>query len=200
MKRWGVTPFMARVMQARKESSILPAMSRETIYVGPLSAVEDACRRTGVSHLVTLINDETMLETPATVAAGKHLRLTMHDIAEAQPGLLPPGEKHVAELIDFALRWEREAPMLIHCWAGISRSTAAAFIAQCALNPGADEYRVAEALRAASPTATPNRRLVALGDAALGRQGRMIGAIEAIGHGRLALEADLFSLPARVEA
>jgi predicted protein tyrosine phosphatase len=200
MKSWGFTPFVARVMHAWKESSILPAaMNRETIYVGPLSAVEDACRRASVSHLVTLINDETMIETPTTIAPGRHLRLTMNDIAEAQPGLLPPDEKHVTELIDFALRWEREAAMLIHCWAGISRSTAAAFITQCVLNPDADEYRLAEALRAASPTATPNRRLVALGDKALERQGRRISAVEAIGHGRLALEADLFSLPARVK-
>ena len=58
--------------------------------------------------------------------------------------------------------------MVIHCFAGVSRSTAAAFIAACALAPKRDEFDVARALRAASPTATPNARLVALADRALG--------------------------------
>ena len=64
--------------------------------------------------------------------------------------------------------WDRAAPLLIHCFAGVSRSTAAAFIAACALSPRRDEGEIARALRAASPTATPNARLVALADATLG--------------------------------
>jgi predicted protein tyrosine phosphatase len=85
---------------------------------------------------------------------------------------------------------------LIHCWAGISRSTAAAFISLCALNPEADELRLAQALREASPTAHPNRRLVRLGDTVLQRSGRMIEAVESIGPGEFAEEALVFTLPA----
>lgn len=174
--------------------------SKETIYVGPLSAVDTTIRRSRCSHLVTLINDETMIPTPATILPDRHLRLAMNDIAEPQPGLVPPGVDHVAELIDFAITWDRRAPMLIHCWAGISRSTAAAFIALCALNPNVDEHRIAGAIRRASATATPNRLLVALADEALGRQGRMIGAVEAIGRGQVAIEARVFALAARIAA
>jgi predicted protein tyrosine phosphatase len=175
-------------------------MSREVIFVGPLSAVDHTVRHSRVSHLVTLINDQTMIETPATIAPDRHLRLAMNDIAEPQPGMTLPGENHVAELIDFAGRWDRKAPMLIHCWAGISRSTAAAFISLCVLNPDTEETVIARELRTASPTATPNRRLVELADAALGRGGRMRRAIEAIGHGEMTLEAELFALPARIAA
>ena len=57
--------------------------------------------------------------------------------------------------------------MLIHCWAGISRSTAAAYVALCALNPHADERTLANRLRSASPQASPNPRIVALADAEL---------------------------------
>jgi predicted protein tyrosine phosphatase len=106
----------------------------------------------------------------------------------------------VDDLIRFALDWDRRAPLLIHCWAGISRSTAAAFISLCALNPGADEYALAQKLRHASPTAYPNRRLVALADRALARSGRMSHAVEQIGRGRLADEADVFALPALLAA
>lgn len=173
-------------------------MSRDLIYVGPLSAVEATVRASGVSHLVTLINDQSMVETPPTILPECHLRLAMNDIAEPQEGMVAPCEAHVAELIAFAKSWDCKGPMMIHCWAGISRSTAAAFITQCVLNPQADEHALAESLRAASRTAMPNRRLVALADAALGREGRMTSAVEAIGPGKLALEAATFCLPARI--
>lgn len=172
-------------------------MSREIIYVGPLSAVGTTVSSAGVGHLVTLINDDTLVQTPAAIEPDRHLRLAMNDISVPQPGLVPPNDDHVAELIDFAVTWDRQAPMLIHCWAGISRSTAAAFITLCALNPEADERGIAEDLRSASPTATPNIRLVEIGDRTLGREGRMVSAIESIGRGSTAFEGAVFSLPAR---
>ena len=75
-------------------------------------------------------------------------------------------------------------------------TTAAAFITLCALNPEADEASIARLLREASPTAYPNRLLIRLGDAALGRGGRMLQAVESIGRGEVASEAVPFSLPA----
>ena len=151
------------------------AMPRETIYVAPLSLVQATIEEVRVSHLVTLINGGTLVPTPPSIGPERHLRLDMNDICEPADGLVLPCEDHVAELVQFALDWDREAPLLIHCWAGISRSTAAAFISLCALDPEADEVQLAQALRAASPTAYPNRRLVALGDAVLARSGRMVG-------------------------
>jgi predicted protein tyrosine phosphatase len=84
--------------------------------------------------------------------------------------------------------------MVVHCYAGISRSTAGAFISACALNPQRDEAMIAWSIRRASPTAMPNRRLVSLADRLLGRGGRMIAAIEAIGPGNGAAEAHPFRL------
>jgi len=165
------------------------------IYVCPLSAVEIVIADYAPSHLVTLINEETMIATPSGIAAGNHLKLPMNDIHEPQDGFVAPSDGHVSELLAFGRNWDTQAPMLIHCWAGISRSTAAAYSILCALNPGADEQAIAQALRTASPTASPNRRIVALADAALGREGRMISAIADIGRGELAMEATPFSLP-----
>jgi predicted protein tyrosine phosphatase len=84
--------------------------------------------------------------------------------------------------------------MLIHCFAGVSRSTAAAYIAACALEPKRDEFAIARALRAASPTASRNARLVALADDRLGRRGRMNEAIAAIGRGDFCFEGARFTL------
>jgi len=175
-------------------------MSPETIYVAPLKLVQTTIADACVSHLVTLINDETVIDTPASIGPERHLRLAMNDICEPQPGLVIPCESHVSDLIRFALAWDRKAPLLIHCWAGISRSTAAAFITLCALNPGASELEVARTLRRASSTAYPNRLLVALADEALSRNGRMMTAVEDIGRGKVAEEAEVFALSARLAA
>jgi predicted protein tyrosine phosphatase len=175
-------------------------MPPETILVSPLSLVETTVAEAKVSHLVTLINGETVINTPPGIGPDRHLRLSMNDICEPQPGLVLPCEDHVSNLVKFARDWDRQAPLLIHCWAGISRSTAAAFIALCALNPEGSELELARVLRRASPTAYPNRLLVALGDETLSRNGRMISAVEEIGRGRLAEEGDVFALPALLAA
>ncbi len=175
-------------------------MSKETILVGPLSAVTSTIEDSNVGYLVTLINDQTMIETPPSISPNRHLRLAMNDISEPQAGMVPPDDDHVSELLDFVLAWDQQRPMLIHCWAGISRSTAAAFITLCTLNPGIEEREIAQALRAASPTATPNRRLVSLADALLERDGRMKTAIDEIGRGETTMEGVVFKLSARLAA
>jgi predicted protein tyrosine phosphatase len=82
----------------------------------------------------------------------------------------------------------------VHCYAGISRSTAGAFVTACALNPAREEFAIAQELRRRSDTATPNRRIVSIADGILGRNGRMIEAINAIGIGATAYEATPFRL------
>ena len=167
-----------------------------SVHVCPLSAVPHTVLRSNASHLLTCLQEELLVETPQLIEPGNHLRLLVHDIAEPLPGYVAPGESHVAELIDFALAWGGHGPMVVHCWAGISRSTAAAFTALCAINPQAPEELIAARLRQASPTAYPNRLMVRLADDALGRRGRMVRAIEAIGRGEYATEAVPFALAA----
>jgi predicted protein tyrosine phosphatase len=165
------------------------------IHVCPLSAVPLVVANCAASHLITCLKDHVLVETPAAISPVNHMRLHIDDIAEPMDGKVAPDADHVAQLLEFALAWDRQGPMVIHCWAGISRSTAAAFITLCALNPEAPEARIARMLREASPTAYPNRLMVRLGDAALGRSGRMLAAVEAIGRGEVASEAVPFSLP-----
>jgi predicted protein tyrosine phosphatase len=118
----------------------------------------------------------------------------MDDIIEPLTGYVAPADDHVTKLIAFVRRWRRTKPLVIHCYAGISRSTAGAFVAACALNPQRDELSIAQALRQASATATPNLRIVSLADRVLGREGRMRTAIEMIGQGQPATEAEPFRL------
>jgi predicted protein tyrosine phosphatase len=90
--------------------------------------------------------------------------------------------------------------LLVHCWAGISRSTAAAYILLCEkLGPGS-EFEVARALRERAPHASPNRLIVQLGDEVMGRNGRMVSAIESIGRGTILAEGCCVELPTSLDA
>jgi predicted protein tyrosine phosphatase len=153
------------------------------IHVCPLALLQDTVETTGARHVVSLLDDQFRIERPRGVAAENHLRLRLHDISSPLDGYVLPNEAHVAELLEFVRTWDRRAPLVVHCFAGISRSTAGAYASVCALNPHRDEVSIARALRRASPTATPNVRIVALADRLLGRDGRMTAAIETIGRG-----------------
>jgi predicted protein tyrosine phosphatase len=166
------------------------------VHVCPLSAVPDVVADSGAGHLLTCLQGTMWVETPLLNEPANHVRLDLDDIAQPMPGYVAPNGRHVADLIDFARAWGGRGPAVIHCWAGISRSTAAAFITLCTLNPGVPEQAIASLLRKASPTACPNRLLIRLADAALARAGRMIDAVESIGRGLIASEAQPFSLPA----
>lgn len=148
-----------------------------TILVCPLSRVEEmiACHQPG--RVISLLDPEWPFPELGDRYRGRHLRLQVHDIRDPEEHLVVPGVSHVRALLRFLDRWTRDRPLLIHCRAGISRSTATAFIAACFVNPGTDEDEIALALRLAAPLARPNTTLVALADAELGRGGRMTAAI-----------------------
>lgn len=159
-----------------------------------LPRLTDTVTRTGARHVVSLLGNEDNLVIPPGIVRANHLWLKLHDIAAPRDGYVHPASAHVEELIGFVKRWERESPLVIHCFAGVSRSTAAAFTAICVLNPEGKEAAIAQALRRASPTATPNLRIVALADDILGRNGRMVDAVTAIGQGVVLAEAAPFRL------
>ena len=167
------------------------------IHVCPLSKLPETVRVSGAQSLVTLIDKGTPVRRPSGIDAQKHLVVVLSDIVAELEGHTLPSESHVETLLAFVRRWDQASPLLIHCWAGVSRSTAAAFIAACALCPHRDEAEIAQAVRANSPTATPNPRLVAIADAMLGRDGRMVAAIEKIGRGCNCFEGAPFALELR---
>ncbi|MEJ2379344.1 MAG: protein tyrosine phosphatase [Pseudolabrys sp.] len=164
------------------------------IHVCSLARLHATVDETGARHIVTLLRLTDRVQRPRHIAPDNHLILNVDDIAAPLDGYTCPGDEHVARLIDFVTAWDRAAPMVVHCFAGISRSTAGAYVAACALNPQRDEREIAAAIRRASPTAQPNARIVSVADRLLGRDGRMIGAVEAIGPGAVALEGQPFRL------
>jgi len=165
------------------------------ILVSPLSALPDTLRAYHPSHLVTLLSPEHMIETPEGFPPERHLRLGLNDIADPAVGEAPPQVRHVAQLIEFGRGWNGSAPLLVHCWAGVSRSMAAAFTLLCDRAEPGRERDIALDIRMRAPHAAPNRLLVRLADAMLDRDGRMVSAVEAMGPGWTVEEGIPVELP-----
>ncbi len=164
------------------------------IIVCGLDAVQAQVDKHSVGRVISLLGPDTPHRNFTGVVPGQHLKLTFHDIIAPTEGFSGPQKSDAEKLVAFIEKWDRGNPLLIHCWAGISRSTASAYTALCMLRPRADEEELAQELRAASPSATPNRLIISYTDALLGRQGRMSRAIEKIGRGENAYEGKPFIL------
>ncbi|MEO1151272.1 MAG: tyrosine protein phosphatase [Pseudomonadota bacterium] len=176
------------------------------IHVSSLPKVPEMVAAHGPSRVVSLLGPGTEFPVITDLDGVHHHKVEINDIRKPIDGLVPPGETHVTGLVDFLRRWDPSTPLLSHCWAGISRSTATAFIAACLHNPQTDEAEIASAIAAASPTAYPNTLIVSIADSLLARGGRMDAAIapivedeDRIVRVRGLEEAVPFSIPARFD-
>lgn len=168
--------------------------SGASIVVTPLSALDEVARRVRPRSVVTLMSSADPVPLPPGIEAVRHMHLAFNDIVAPREGLVPPGEEHVSRIIAHAREWNGQAPLLIHCWFGVSRSPAAAAIAVAARRPERSGASIATALRRAAPFATPNRLMVEIADRLLDRGGELVAAIDAIGRGAEVSEGLPFTL------
>ncbi|MEO0319917.1 MAG: tyrosine protein phosphatase [Pseudomonadota bacterium] len=176
------------------------------IYISSLPRVPSMVAQHQPSRVVSLLGPGTDFPVITQIDASNHHKVEINDIRKPIDGLVPPGEVHVTGLVAFLRTWDPVTPLLSHCWAGISRSTATAFIAACLHNPQTDEALIATTIAEASPTAYPNSLIVSIADTLLGRSGRMSAAImpliddkDRIARVRGLEEAMPFSIPSLFE-
>ena len=158
------------------------------LYVCALDDVIKTIKKISATKLITFTTDQFPVSRPTNISKSNHLYLKFNDITSPQEGLKLPQASHITKLLQFISKWDQTTPMLIHCFAGVSRSTAAAYITACYLNPNQSEYEIALQLRTASPSATPNSRMIELADKVLKRQNRMVKAVSKIGRGMTVLK------------
>ena len=158
--------------------------ARFQIKVGGLHSIGVLVPEFRPTHLLGILDPPT--PEPALYDHDPHSRTTLllrfQDIDASQPD--GPTAAHVEQIIAFADRVcsahaLAPARLLVHCHAGISRSTASAYIA-LARDLGVDRADSAfrELLRI-TVNPWPNRRLVALADNALGANGRLLAPLDA---------------------
>lgn len=159
-----------------------------------MQRIEETIVATGATRLVSVVNAHLMPPTPRAIDPALHLRLPISEARPPRGSGQHPARPMIEDLIAFIREWQQEAPVLIHCFSGLNRSPAAAYIALAALNPDMPETLIAYRLRAASETAAPNITMVGVADLVLARHGHLISAIELIGPGIPAAEGRPFTL------
>jgi predicted protein tyrosine phosphatase len=172
----------------------MSATGNDRIHVSSLNALGGVAARLASFDLLTLLSPGHPETDWSQLACERHLRLSFHDVIEPLPGLVAPDRDVMQAILNFGRAGSNQRAMLIHCWAGISRSSAAAYAIACDQNPGF-EREIAAELRRRAPSVTPNRLMVRLADDLLQRNGHMIAAIDRIGRGAEASEGDPYQLP-----
>ena len=148
----------------------------------------------GAIRMISLLSSETNIERPERILQKDHLVLRFNDIVAPRAGLVSPAEQHIENIISFAKEWDWSTPLLVHCWAGISRSPAAAAIIALAFDPSRDDQELAATMRGLSGSITPNIKMIEIADQLLDRGSLFTEAFRSIGRGEDAFEGNPFEL------
>jgi predicted protein tyrosine phosphatase len=145
----------------------------------------------GVSHVLSILDPDWPVPD-AFGAFGEHakLELRFHDVIEEHnPELIAPQRGHVADLLGFAQELLADAQVdthiLVHCHAGVSRSTASMALILAQALPTVSGARIFEEVLRIRPKAWPNLRIIEFGDEQLRRDGELTAAVAAIYRGQL---------------
>lgn len=153
-------------------------------------------RRAGVSHVLSILDpDWPVPDAFGDFGEHRRLELRFHDVIEELPGTAPPRAEHVDELLAFGRGLLAEplptGHLLVHCHAGVSRSTASMALILAQALPGLPAARILGEVLRIRPRAWPNLRLLELGDAMLGRGGEMVAAACEVYRRQLAARPEL---------
>jgi predicted protein tyrosine phosphatase len=137
----------------------------------------------GVTHVLSILDPEWPDPTAfAGFPPHRRLALRFHDVIEPTPDRLAPTRADVERLLGFGRELADVAAshLLVHCHAGVSRSTAAAALILAQASPDRPAHEVLDRVAQLRPRAWPNLRILELGDALLGRRGELVVAASAI--------------------
>ncbi|MDI1285835.1 MAG: protein-tyrosine-phosphatase [Reyranella sp.] len=136
---------------------------------------------TGVSHVLSII--DTHEPRPAALDDFfeiDHELIRFDDIVAEYPGFEACTPAHIAKVLEFGERVyaHPQGHVLVHCHAGISRSTAAAAILMAQHAPGQEEAAFLKLL-GMRKHGWPNTRMVEFADELLKRDGAMLRGLVA---------------------
>lgn len=144
--------------------------------------------RGAITHVLSIL-DPGWPEPEALrdFAVDRRLKLHFHDVIEPLPGSIAPQRWDVELLLAFgrdlgtiggmAGEEPRHPHLLVHCHAGVSRSTAAAILILAQRDPARPARDVVGEVLRVRPRAWPNLRMIEIGDALLGRDGEVVAAV-----------------------
>ena len=164
-----------------------------------IEELEGHCAR-GVTHVLSILDPGwPEPDSLSRFDINRRLRLRFHDVIESQPGWIAPERWDIELLLAFSrdLTMANEAHLLVHCHAGVSRSTAAAILVMAQTCPDRPADEVLREVVRLRPRAWPNLRILEFGDEILGRHGEIVEAARA--HYRRALEREPWLAEAMID-
>lgn len=137
----------------------------------------------GVTHVLSIL-DPHWPDPEAFNDFPSHRReaLRFNDVIAPAPEIVAPDESHVAQLLAFGRDVEVAGPLahlLIHCHAGISRSSAAATLLLAQETPSLPAADIFNEIARLRPRAWPNLAMLEIGEVTLGRHGEFTAAVGA---------------------
>lgn len=166
-----------------------------TLFTCSWSRLQEHAGRLKPAFVVSILGESDLVSLPEFRQV-RHLKLRIDDIAYPVAGARCAERTDIEALVAFFREWDGRARLLIHCWAGTSRSAAAALAALAVKNPGR-EIDAARLLRERGPHLRPNERMVRLADEILGCRGWLLEGLREMGEPKKTkVRGDLVRLPA----
>jgi len=156
-----------------------PQRPASTITLTSLVGVLRAVHRVKPVKLVSLLDPEWFPDTPPAIKPSNHLRIGVCDLVSPMEGKVIPSEEHIEALLEFGTRWRSGERVLVHCHAGVSRSSAAIAILMAQKNPGR-EFEIARLLRRRAHHIRPNSLMIEIADRLLSCERRLVEAVKSM--------------------
>jgi predicted protein tyrosine phosphatase len=169
------------------------------ITICGLEELAGHCEARGVTHVLSILDPG--FPEPDSIrnfALDRRLKLNFHDVIEAAPGWIAPERWDVELLLAFGRNIGQpplyggfdvpDTHLLVHCHAGLSRSTASAILLLAQRDPARSAHDIVGQITRLRPQAWPNLRMIEMGDTLLGREGEIVAAVGALY--RLALDRE----------
>lgn len=142
-------------------------------------------RATGVTHVLSILDpDYPVPDAFGGYGAHSRLELRFHDILQDRPGYVLPRPEHVDQILALGRSLPAEAPghahLLVHCHAGVSRSTASLLMIMAQARPELTAAELTQTLLGVREKAWPSLRMTEFADSALGRGGALVRAATAV--------------------
>jgi predicted protein tyrosine phosphatase len=172
-----------------------PAIAPWKITVCGIDELPEHSER-GVTHVLSILDPDRAIPD-AFGSFGEHERLELRflDEIEDTEGGTPPMQAHVEQVLAFGRTLiaepQEDAHLLVHCHAGVSRSTASMILIIAQARPDLPADVIVQEVFRVRAKAWPNLRMIEMGDALLGRGGTIVAAVKDIYRAQLVIRPHL---------
>lgn len=162
-------------------------------FITSKSNAKAVFKRERITHALSILDPDSRVLLISTSREVVHKTIHCEDaFTESEPN--PPTQFHVEEILKFGKSLPEDAKVLVHCFAGVSRSTAACLLLlaqdQQKKNVSVDFELLREQLFNIRPEAVPNPIISRIGDQLLGFNGKLFELSEEIANSRCAFLRD----------